>query len=178
MLNWGIGIGLVLLIIVYRILKIISEDDILKSFEKDLRESVLHSQPDWDEIKDIAASREVSKKKLFSILIKTKREILTGRDKELEPHKSVIVNYLSKFNEEEPFEGMPDDLKVHLQRIRDKLVGNEALLDPLTAQINELLSINAKERRQQKNYTIIGVFVGVAGLVLAIYTYLYQSIAK
>lgn len=55
----------------------------IKNYEKDLRESIIHSQPEWDEIKDIAASRKVSKNITFVTLLTTKREILTGRDKDL-----------------------------------------------------------------------------------------------
>ena len=143
----------------------------VKSFENDLRESIIHSQPGWDEIKDIAASRKISKNTIYATLITTKREILAGRDKDLEPHKDLINKYLSSMNMEEPFEGMPNDIKLHLQRIRDNLVGNETLLDPLTSQIIELLSVNEKEKKQMRYYTIMGALVGVAGLAFAIYTY-------
>jgi hypothetical protein len=176
-----IGYGLLVVVIIVVLVRVIlaigdEEKRQVQSFEKDFRESVVHSQPEWNEIKEIASTRGIAKNSLYQVIIATKREILAGRDKDLEPHKGIIVSYISKLHEEEPFEGMPDDIKLHLQRIRDKLAGNENILDPLTAKIVELLAVNEKERKRQRSYTIAGTLIGFFGLAFALYAYFSPKI--
>ncbi|MHB1013925.1 MAG: hypothetical protein ACYC2W_01425 [Desulfurivibrionaceae bacterium] len=99
------------------------------------------------------------------------REILTGENKQLLAHKDLIRSYIEKHKEEEPFEGIPNDIRIHLERLREKINGQKELLDPLTNQIKDLLTINEKEKKHQKYYTIGGFFIGLLGFCFAIYSY-------
>lgn len=143
----------------------------IKEFKNDFEAAVKHGEPSWDEIKEIAATRYVTQNEIWKILRDVHREVLTGRDKELEPHKDIIKSYIEHYEKAQPFEGIPNDLRIHLERLREKFSENIELLDPLTSQIKDLVAVNQKERRQQKYYTIGGFFVGLLGLAFAFYTY-------
>jgi hypothetical protein len=144
-----------------------------RQFEEDLQLAIKHSQPSWDQLADIASTRNVKNATVFWMLQKTMREILTGRNTDLVAHKPVIEGYLSKLKEIEPFEGMPNEIRIHLERIKEQLTQSPDLLQPLTSQIKELLSINEKDKRQQKYYSIAGFFVGFIGLIFAGIAYFY-----
>lgn len=162
LLSWMLG----------TILQEIFEARWIKEFAKDFKDSVKHSQPNWDEIKEIASTRGLTQSKIQLTLRKFYREVLTGRDSDLLEHKALIKSYIDKYREDEPFEGLPNEVRIHLEKIREQLDGNEHHLEPLTNQIKDLLTVNEKDRKYQRYYTIGGFFVGLAGLGLAAYTVL------
>lgn len=142
-------------------------------FEEDLRLAIKHSQPSWEQLSGIADSRNVKNAAMYLILQKLVREILTGRETDIASHQSLVEGYLSKLKEIEPFEGIPTEIRIHLERIKEGLTNDLFLLPPLTNQIRELLSVNEKDKRQQKYYTTGGFFVGFLGLIFAAIAYFY-----
>lgn len=144
-----------------------------RQFALDLLQAVKHSQPTWEELVDIASSRGVEQAVVYWMIRDLLREILTGRSSDLEPHRKELEAYLAKYRELEPFEGLPNEIRIHLERIKEQLQGKPQLLEPLTAQIRELVRVNERERRQQKYYTVGGFIVGFVGLLLAAYSYFF-----
>ena len=142
-----------------------------KVFTKDLEDCVKHSQPSWNEVKEIASISTVPHQTVLKILKRLHVQILAGRNSDLESHKQLLESYIQNYKTEEPFEGIPNEIRMHLERLRENINGNELILEPLTSQIRELLTIKQKEMKQQKWYTIGGFIIGVAGLIFAIFTY-------
>ncbi len=141
----------------------------ISNFSKDFKDTVIHSQPSWEDIKEIASTRGLTQSKIQFTIREYYREIMAGREEDLSQHKELIKSYLSQYHKDEPFEGLPNEVRIHLERLRDQINGKEHLLDPLTTQIKDLLTIKQKEKRQQKYYTIGGFFVGLVGLAFALY---------
>lgn len=139
----------------------------VNAFRRDFEAAIKHSQPTWEEMKVIIRANNLSQSKIFNVFQDLMKKILTGEAQDFEPHKELIRSYIHKSNQEEPFEGIPDDIRIHLERLREKIEDHAELLDPLTSQIKDLLSINKRERLQQKYYTTGGFFVGILGLLLA-----------
>lgn len=144
-----------------------------KQFQEDLVLAVKNSQPTWPQILQIAASRHVRNERVYWILQRLLREILTGRNADLAPHKELVEGYIAKMKESEPFEGMPKEIRVHLERLREQLPASPQMMEPLTGQIRELLAVNEKEQKQQKYYTVGGFFLGILGFVFAGFAYFY-----
>lgn len=142
----------------------------ISDFSKDFKDTVKHSQPSWEDVKEIASTRHLTQSKIQFTIRKYYREIMAGRDSDLADHKDLIKGYIDQYRKDEPFEGLPNEVRIHLERLRDNLNGNEHLLEPLTSQIKDLLTINETEKRNQKYFTIGGFFVGLAGFSFAIYT--------
>jgi hypothetical protein len=138
-----------------------------------LRLAIKHSQPSWEHVSDIASTRNIKNTDVYWILQKFLREILTGRESDLASHQKIVEGYLTKIKEIEPFEGIPTEIRIHLERIKEQLSNDTMLMQPLTGQIRELLSVNEKEARQQKYYTVGGFFVGFVGLIFAAFAYFY-----
>lgn len=142
----------------------------INNFSNDFKDTVKHSQPTWDDVKEIASTRGLTQSKIHYTIRKYYREIMAGREDDLSPHKDLIKDYIDQYRKDEPFEGLPNEVRIHLERLRDQIDGNEHLLEPLTSQIKDLLTINKKEQNHQKYYTVGGFFVGLAGFTFAIYT--------
>ncbi|WP_095050075.1 hypothetical protein [Pseudomonas sp. Irchel s3h9] len=140
-----------------------------KDFDEDLALAIKISQPSWPQILQIAASRQVRNERIYWILQRLLREILTGRNTELAAHRDLVESYIQQMKETEPFEGMPKEIRIHLERLREQLTTPAQSMEPLANQIRELLSVNDKEKRQQKYYTTGGFFVGILGLAFAVY---------
>ncbi|WP_081138965.1 hypothetical protein [Halomonas sp. BC2] len=166
----GITGGLILLAwLLVTMLVDIFEMKQISNFSKDFKDMVKHSQPSWEDVKEIASTRGLTQSKIQFTIRKYNREIMAGREDDLSEHKELIKSYITQYRKGEPFEGLPNEIRIHLERLRDQIDGNEHLLEPLTTQIKELLTINQREKRQQKHYTIGGFFVGLAGLAFALY---------
>ncbi len=159
------------------IVDLLDENARRKRFDKDLSESLLHGQPDWNRVLDFAALRGVTPKQVNWTLRVLVREILTGRNTELQEQLSRLQAYLALQKESEPFEGMPNEIRIHLERLRDK--GHEVaiLLEPLTTQIRDLLALKSREYSRQKRYTFSSFVLGVIALVFAGLPYIYPPSA-
>jgi hypothetical protein len=144
-----------------------------KQFEEDLALAIKNSEPSWEQILQIAASRHVKHTQVYWVLQRTLREVLTGRNPDLAPHRAVVEAYIAKMKESEPFEGIPNEIRIHLERLREHLPATNGLLEPLTSQIRELLAVNEKEQKQQKYYTVGGCFLGILGFIFAAYAYYF-----
>ncbi|MGS4907424.1 hypothetical protein ACVDHI_04555 [Aeromonas sp. 25-248] len=169
-----IGVSAIFAWFLVSILGEIFETIALSDFSKDFKDTVKHSTPTWDDIKEIASSRGLTQSKIQNTIRKYHREIMAGREVDLSPHKELIKGYINQYKNDEPFEGLPSEIRIHLERLRDQTNGNNHLLEPLTSQIKDLLTINEKEKRHQKYYTIGGFFIGLAGFAFALYTSLIQ----
>lgn len=143
----------------------------VNAFKQDFEKAVKHSEPSWEEMKEIVRTNNLAQSRVLGVFQNVMKKILTGEAQELEQHKDLIRSYIEKHNEEEPFEGMPSEVRIHLERLREKIEDRAALLDPLTAQIKDLLAMNEKDRKHQKYYTMGGFFVGIFGLLFAAFTY-------
>jgi hypothetical protein len=142
-----------------------------RKFRKDLRGAIKHSQPQWDQLVEIAQSRHLNQRAAYSVARSLLRDVLTGTETELVSHRKLLEDYIAKYKAAEPFEGLPSETRVHLERLREALNGQNGLLDPLTAQIRELVSVYEKDKSRQRQYTFGGFVVGVGGLVFAAYAY-------
>lgn len=140
-------------------------------FEKDLVESLKYSQPSWVSMKEIAFTRGLSQSQIQPTLKNMLRDIYAGRLPDLEPHVELVASYIKAYREDEPFEGLPSDIRLHMERVKEKL-SEPMLLEPLTSHIKEMGSVHTKENQRLKFYTIGGFFIGVLGVVLAVVFYL------
>ncbi|MHA2936885.1 hypothetical protein ACXJY6_01170 [Vibrio sp. RC27] len=142
----------------------------LKSFKFDFENAVIHSQPDWEGMKRVAQTRGLKPSQIYWLLEEYARDIKTGQNEKLSDYLDLIENYIAAYKHDEPFQTLPSDIRLHLERVRDKL-GSTELLDPLTAQIKDLVAVHSKENKKAKFYSIGGFITGLIGVLLAIVFY-------
>jgi len=154
---------------VITIFDIIEKNSRRKQFEVDLKLSIKNSQASWDEIKGIASTRGLNQRDIIRILENNMREILTHREKDLLEHKDLVESYILEYKKYEPFEGIPDEIRIHLERLQEKVEIETSLLEPLTTQIVDLLKINNSVNKRQRFLAYTGVFFGIIGFIYGIY---------
>jgi len=141
-------------------------------FYNDTIAAVKHSQPNLRQLTDIAEISGINSETMYYVFKDILREILVGKNKELEPHQSLIEGYITKYEEQEPFEGIPTETRIHLERLSESLADTDYSLEPLTMQIRRLVSVYEKEKKQLKRYTVGSFIIGIVAIIIAIYTYI------
>jgi hypothetical protein len=144
-------------------------------FKVDLKKAILNTQPSWEQVLLLARSHNLAKGEAYFQVIAILRDLLTGDDKELQPHREIVERYLSEYATTDPFDGIPSETRLHLSRLRDALADKEHLLEPLTIQLKELVSIYERKQKAQRAYTSWGFFIAVLSLGFAAYTYVNPS---
>lgn len=96
-LAFGICVGLwIVTKSAFALVEIVLKVKAYEQFEKDFKDVVAYSQPSWREIKEVAGSRCLSKKKLLQIIRNYYRDLLAGLIGEQEKHRSLISVELLK----------------------------------------------------------------------------------
>ena len=144
-------------------------------FNKALKLAVLSSQPRWEQVLDIAEALNISSRTVYEVSMEIYKEILTGENEELKPHQELVEDYILKHREAEPFEGLPAETIIHLERLSEAIEGTHYSLEPLTMQIKELVSIYEKDKRTQRRYTVWSFFIGLAGFMFAAYSFFVSN---
>lgn len=147
-----------------------------KEFLNDLEAALRSGDPTWDQIKLIAETRLVPIPEINKIVKKLIREIITGRKEDLAPKYNLINEYLNTCRREEPFDEIPDDIRLHLQRIREGIGDNYELLEPVANHIKTLLEIRSSERKKDRKIAIISLLIGVVGLIVGVFP-LFNSVS-
>ncbi|WP_408951440.1 hypothetical protein [Lysobacter sp. Hz 25] len=122
-------------------------------------------------IQQIAETRGVTQHEIQRTLKILLREVLAQRNLSLQEHQPLIESLIKEMKEREPFDGLPNEIRIHLERLREDMQASPDRLEPLTIQIRELVTLKSREYRVQKYYTIGGFLLGVIGLAFAAYTY-------
>lgn len=144
----------------------------------DIRDALISKEIDWEGVKIIAASRVVEGNKLTRVLRKLYRESITGRDQELASKSAVLSGLIQQRNKEEPFEGLPSDIRVNLERVRDHISEDVALLEPTADQIKQLIDIEKVARRRDRVVAVFSLIVGVLGLSFAAYPHISGALVS
>lgn len=146
----------------------VEEIIVLSILKRDFRAIVIHSQPSWEELKSLAPTWGLTLPQLQRIIRRLYLEVMAGREKDLHLHKDLLKGYISEYRREEPFAELPSEISINMDRLRNHASGNDHLLELLTSQIMDILSIKKKGNRILKYYTIGGFFVGLVGLVFSL----------
>lgn len=140
-----------------------------RRFKKFLKGSITHNQPKWDQVCEVAESFGVTKQRAIMIVTFVLSDVLAGTviDDESKSKRTLLESYITAYRLSEPFEGLPNETRLYLDRLRKELGTNTEALHPLTSHIRELLKGRDATNRRQRFYTSGGFLVGVLGLVYA-----------
>jgi hypothetical protein len=146
-----------------------------KAFKKDLCNAIINDNtPTWDQVKIIAETNSLPSKEVSKVVKLIITEILSG-ESSLEKDKiKIFESYLENHNQDEPFEGIPSEIRIHLERLKESSGIQLTQLEPLTKHITELLKINTKENKRQKSFSLISLLVGIGGLAIGLYQILIK----
>ncbi|CAD0264205.1 hypothetical protein DENIT_20092 [Pseudomonas veronii] len=146
-----------------------------RRFRKDLKAAIKNSQPSWKEVCDIAELCGVGKQTAYLVVRTLLRDLIVGHEDGnwLKAHRTLLEGFVAEYKKEEPFEGLPSETRLSLERIRESLGTNADALHPLTGHFKELLKIHETVNRRQRFYTTGGFLVGLIGLMFGVYVSFY-----
>ena len=146
-----------------------------KQFEEDLVLALQNGEPTWEQIKLIAETRGVKNSDVSWVIKKLHREILTGRNEKISEKQQLINSYSELYKSEEPFEAIPDDIRLHLERVKDGIGDKSYLLEPVASHIKQLLEVKSREKKKDRIIAIVSLLIGVIGMGVGLYPYLGDS---
>lgn len=144
-------------------------------FRRAFRKAILHSQPTWTQVCEIAVNYGMGKHVAYGATREFLQEILVGSDakRELDKHRSLIEGYVQAFKDDEPFDGIRDDTRLTLEKLRKDLGPNAGILLPLANHLRELTGLNDVSNGRQRFYTFGGFVVGVLGFIYGVLVSVY-----
>ena len=94
-----------------------------------------------------------------------------------------LIKYFQELYEQlerdEPFEGLPSDVRLHLERIKESIGGDkDYLMEPLAAQLQDLSAANRRKERWMWGLTISSFVAGVVGVFFGAIPYIPSFAAK
>lgn len=143
----------------------------LTEFKDDLSKALWNEEVTWSQIKRLAKTHSVTtlgiKKSLESLLSR----VITGDIDDAPPSfLPKIEDFLKQLESEEPFQGLPDEIQLHLKRLDERLPGNDHLLQPLTQYLKELLEGQSARRKRERWIAYASLAVGVGGILVGLVT--------
>lgn len=80
------------------------------------------------------------------------------------------------YERDEPFEGLPSDVRLHLERVRESLgKDKDHMLQPLASQLQDLNDENVRKHKKMWWVSVASLMIGVASLAFAAYAYYKPS---
>ena len=140
----------------------------ISSFKSLLREAIVNSQPTWNQVRLMASTRPLTTGDISTIIRELLAEALGGYSAKLKPHIPVIESYIDEDKQDEPFEDMPQEIRIHLERIRDQLSNRPELLEALVNHLRDVRTENVRRTKRQALVSIVSLIVGLAGLIVGV----------
>jgi hypothetical protein len=147
----------------------------LHRFRKKLQGALNDANLTWEDVCKVVANSGISKQAAYLEISSLQCELIVGRHKD-DPQGSrrkLLDSLAAAYELEEPFEGLPSETRLSLERIRKSLGTNTEALHPLTTHFKELLKHNNAVNKRQRFYTFAGFLVGVLGFGYGVYISVY-----
>ncbi len=141
----------------------------LSKFKQDVLKALNNSKPTWHQIKLIAETQKLTQTDISIVIKQIISDLLIEGNESIKSNLILLESYLESYTNDEPFDDMPDDVRVHLERLKEQLPNRIELLDPIVNHLRDLKIANLRNRRRQKIIEIVSLIVGISGLLIGLY---------
>jgi len=153
----------------FELLKVMENRKARISFNNDLRYALTNNVIlTWSQVKILAETNNLAKREIIVNIKLLISKILSGKSKINKDKVTTLEAYIDNYLQEEPFEEIPIEIRIHFERLKDNLNIHIKDLEPLRDHIVELVKIKNKESVIQKFISFISLFIGIIGLTIAI----------
>jgi hypothetical protein len=144
-------------------------------FARDIRAAIKFCQPTWSEVCDLAKTAGVTDRTAYDIACRIRHSIMTGGEDQngVADHRALVDGWIAEYRRKEPFEGLPDSMRVSLERLGADLGTNTDALQRVTADIRELVKSRSLESTIVKWITYAGLPIAIGGCAFAVWSYLH-----
>jgi hypothetical protein len=141
-----------------------------KKLREDIEAAILNGIPSWEQIRAIESTYHLltinSLKNNLNLLIKSK--VILG-SQEHSAQLELLEGWKENLKSDEPFEGIPSELKLPLERIRKEAPEHQHLLEMLVSQLQEFSEKSTREKKQKNIISILSLAFGIAGFLVGAY---------
>lgn len=163
------------------ILPMIIDDHSKKKKRKNLEELIEKSFNeklllDRDQLEILLKNFNLTSQDLHILL----RRLFTSAVKNNTPEfLSYIQNLYEDTEKQAPFEGLPSDVKLHLERIKEALGNqNRNLMEPLATQLQDINITNKRKNKTMWILTIGSFVIGLIGVIMAFIPYMSSELKQ
>lgn len=161
-------LAVALISIVFSFINNYEKNRATSSFKGLLREAIINTQPTWNQVRLMASTRPLTTGDVSKIVRELLAEALGGESARLKPHVAVIESYIDADQKDEPFEDMPQEIRIHLERIRDHLSNRPELLEALVDHLRDVRTESIRRTKRQTFVNVGSLVVGLAGLIVGV----------
>lgn len=141
-----------------------------RKLKLDIETAIKNGRPSWDHVKTIESTymplnNNSLKVNLNRIL---KENVLAGTQAKAD-NIALLEVWLEKQKSDEPFEGIPPELKLPLERIRKEAPEHQHLLEVLVSQLQEVNEKSLTERKRKSIVATLSLVFGIAGFLVGAY---------
>ncbi len=99
-------------------------------------------------------------------------EAVKAGDEQRELRIKYFQGLYEELEKDEPFEGLPSDVRLHLERIRESIgQDKDLLMQPLASQLQDLNATNRRKEKWMWGLTIASFAAGVVGVIFGAIPY-------
>ncbi|EMJ3470183.1 hypothetical protein [Vibrio harveyi] len=169
----SVSLVIALLFALWQILTVLV--DVIKSkndrkLKEDIANALKNGVPTWEHIKVIESCYSLlspnSLKRSLNNLIK--QEVVNGVTEDCKS-LALLEEWANKLKSDEPFEGIPPELKLPLERIRQEAPEHQHMIELLVSQLQEYTDQARGEKKRNSVISIIGLLVGIGGFAIGAY---------
>jgi len=141
-----------------------------KKLRDNIEAAISNGVPSWEQIRAIESTyhllRPNSLKNNLNLLIKSK--VVSG-SQENSAQLELLQGWKESLKSDEPFEGIPSELKLPLERIRKEAPEHQHLLEMLVSQLQEFSEKSTNEKKRKNFVSILSLIFGIAGFLIGAY---------
>jgi hypothetical protein len=141
------------------------------SFGKELSDLFEKNKLDRQQIEILSKEYYLNAKDIQLATRRQFKEALTS-EKSIKDKSDYFQRLFEDYERDEPFEGLPSDVRLHLERVR-KALGkeNDHMLQPLASQLQDLNDENVRKYRKMWWISVTSLMIGIASLAFGAYVY-------
>lgn len=131
------------------------------------------------QIEILAANYSLTSRDTQILLRNQFSEAIKANDENRDSRIKYFQSLYEVIEKDEPFEGLPSDVRLHLERIRESIgEDKDYLMQPLASQLQDLNSTNRRKEKLMWGLTIASFAVGVVGVIFGAIPYLSSQPQK
>lgn len=144
-------------------------------FRQLVKQKVAKCKMTYVDLMHIAARFRQGRAEILHSLRQAHGDTFTEQEAD-EAGRAHILGLMKKHEEEEPFAELPENIGLQLRSIQTDPASATHGIPQLAKSLGEVYSKNRRELKRQKNYSFLGLFVGLAGLWVALYPVIFKGI--
>lgn len=148
-----------------------------RAFRKELESSYSINPVKWPHVKILAKNNHIDNKQTKLALEELLCNGLTKKNGAAPEIVAYIDGLLHKVIKDEPFEGIPDNIKIHMEHLREKTDEDLLMLAPLAERLREQSDKQIKEKKFWKLISSLSLLVGVIGAIFGSVPLFYDNTA-